>query len=71
MIVIGLELIDRYFAGSFFFCCGGQRWVGSYKAHRSILESEINHVRRADGPDIDAILHVNQSVSHRSRSRNR
>jgi hypothetical protein len=36
-----------------------KKWVDFYKAHRRILESDIIHVRRADGRDIDAILHVN------------
>ncbi len=34
-------------------------WVGFYKAHRAILDSDIIHLRRPDGRDIDAILHVN------------
>jgi len=36
-----------------------KKWVDFYKAHRRILESDIIHVRRADGRDIDTILHVN------------
>jgi hypothetical protein len=36
--------------------------VDFYKAHRQILESDIIHVRRADGRDIDAILHVNPQL---------
>ena len=35
------------------------RGVDFYKAHRAILESDIVHVRRADGRDIDLILHAN------------
>lgn len=35
-----------------------QEWVAWYKKHRQILEADIIHVRRADGRDIDAILHV-------------
>ena len=38
---------------------GGQTWVDFYKAHRDILDSDIIHVRRPDGRDIDCILHVN------------
>ena len=30
-----------------------------YKKHRIILDSDIIHVKRADGREIDAILHVN------------
>ena len=39
-----------------------KRWVGFYKSHRDILDSDIVHVRRPDGRDIDAILHVNPSL---------
>ena len=39
-----------------------KKWVDFYKAHRRILESDIIHVRRADGRDIDAILHVNPQL---------
>jgi hypothetical protein len=39
-----------------------KKWVGFYKAYRGILESDIIHVRRADGRDIDAILHVNPQL---------
>lgn len=34
------------------------KWVDFYKAHRQILDSDIIHVRRPDGRDYDAILHV-------------
>ena len=36
-----------------------KKWVDFYKAHRAILDSDILHVRRPDGRDIDCILHVN------------
>jgi hypothetical protein len=39
-----------------------KKWVDFYKAHRAILDSDIIHVRRADGRDIDAILHVNAQL---------
>lgn len=35
-----------------------QKWVSFYKQHRRILDGDIIHVRRADGRDYDAILHV-------------
>ena len=35
------------------------KWVEWFKSQREILESDIIHVRRADGRDIDCILHVN------------
>jgi hypothetical protein len=33
--------------------------VAWYKKHRAILDSDIVHVRRPDGQDIDCMLHVN------------
>jgi hypothetical protein len=36
-----------------------KRWVSFYKKHRAILDADIIHVRRPDGREIDAILHVN------------
>ena len=36
-----------------------QKWVSFYKAHRAILDSDIIHLRRADGRDWDGWLHVN------------
>jgi len=36
-----------------------KKWVTFYKQHRAILDADIIHVKRADGRDIDAILHVN------------
>lgn len=37
------------------------KWVDFYKKYRRILDSDIIHVRRADGRDFDAILHVDPS----------
>ena len=34
------------------------KWVEWFKRHRRILESDVVHVRRADGRRLDAILHV-------------
>jgi len=42
-----------------------KRWIGLFKKYRDILESDIVHVRRADGRDIDCILHVNTRTSPR------
>jgi hypothetical protein len=39
-----------------------RKWVDFYKEHRAILDSDIIHVRRPDGRDIDCILHVNPSL---------
>ncbi len=39
-----------------------KRWVDFYKRHRGILDSDILHLRRADGRDIDYILHVNPTL---------
>lgn len=38
-----------------------KKWVTFYKQHRRILDSDIIHIKRADGRSIDAILHVNPS----------
>ncbi len=38
------------------------KWVAFYKKHRAILDSDIIHLRRPDGRDIDAILHVNPAL---------
>ena len=42
-----------------------KKWVGWYKKYRAILDSDIIHGRRADGRDIDWILHVNPALSTR------
>jgi hypothetical protein len=36
-----------------------QRWVDFYKQHREVLNADILHLRRADGRDLDYLLHVN------------
>jgi hypothetical protein len=36
-----------------------KKWVDFYKKYRAILDSDVIHVRRPDGRDIDCILHVN------------
>lgn len=36
-----------------------KKWVTFYKQYRSILDSDIIHLRRPDGKDWDGILHVN------------
>lgn len=38
------------------------RWIGWYKQHRAILSSDIIHVQRPDGRDIDVLLHVNPQL---------
>lgn len=42
-----------------------KRWVDFYKAHRQILDSDIIHLRRADGRDLDYILHVDPQGKER------
>lgn len=42
-----------------------RRWVDFYKAHRPILDSDIIHVRRADGQRLDCMLHVNPRLPER------
>lgn len=41
------------------------KWVDWYKKYRDILESDMIHGRRADGRDIDWMLHVNPGLKHR------
>jgi hypothetical protein len=38
-----------------------KKWVSFYKKHRAILDADIIHIRRPNGKDIDAIMHVNPS----------
>ncbi len=42
------------------------RWVAWFKAHRPILESDLIHVRRPDGRDVDVQLHVNPRLEERA-----
>ena len=35
-----------------------EKWVAFYKKHRQVLDGDIIHIRRPDGRDYDAILHV-------------
>ncbi len=35
-----------------------KRWVDFYKRYRAVLDGDIVHIRRADGRDLDAMLHV-------------
>ena len=37
-------------------------WVAWYKKYRDILNSDIIHIRRPDGRDLDAVLHVNPGL---------
>jgi hypothetical protein len=43
-----------------------KRWVGWYKQHRAILESDMIHFRRADGQGVDAYLHVNPTLKEKA-----
>ncbi len=43
-----------------------RRWVAWFKEYRDILESDILHVRRADGRDIDYLVHVNPTLENRA-----
>jgi len=36
-----------------------KRWVDFYKRHRDVLNADLLHLRRADGRDLDYVLHVN------------
>lgn len=39
------------------------RMVAWYNEHRDILESDIVHLRRADGQQLDGVLHVNPTLT--------
>ena len=42
-----------------------KKWVDFYRAHRAILDSDLIHLRRADGRDWDGWLHVNPALAER------
>ena len=42
-----------------------KKWVTWFRKYRGILESDIIHGRRADGRDIDWLLHVNPKLKHK------
>ncbi|MBN1342789.1 MAG: alpha-galactosidase [Phycisphaerae bacterium] len=42
-----------------------KKWADFYKKYRKILDSDIIHVRRPDGRDIDCILHVNPRLEQK------
>ncbi len=42
-----------------------KRTISWYKKHRDILNSDIIHLRRADGRDWDGILHVNSGLKEK------
>ncbi len=42
-----------------------KKWVAWYKKYRDILESDLIHGRRADGRDLDWMLHVNPRLQHK------
>ena len=42
-----------------------QKWVDWFKTYRNILESDVIHGRRADGRDLDWMLHVNPKLTQK------
>lgn len=42
-----------------------KKWVDFYKRHRPILDSDLIHVRRADGREIDCMMHVNPNLKEK------
>ena len=42
------------------------KWVAWFKAHREVLESDLLHLRRADGRDLDGWVHVNPRGEERA-----
>jgi len=43
-----------------------KKWVDFYKKYRDILDSDIIHVRRADGRAIDCMMHVNPACKEKA-----
>ncbi|MCI0499200.1 MAG: hypothetical protein L0Y36_05925 [Planctomycetales bacterium] len=43
-----------------------KKWVDFYRSHRQILDSDIIHIRRADGKDIDCMMHVNSQLREKA-----
>ncbi len=43
-----------------------KKWVDWYKTYRDILESDLIHGRRANGRDLDWMLHVNPRLKHKA-----
>jgi hypothetical protein len=42
-----------------------KKWVDFYKKHRTILDSDVIHIRRPDGQDYDGLLHVNPDLDEK------
>jgi len=42
------------------------KWVGWYKKHRDILISDVIHVRRPNGRDIDCLMHINPVLKEKA-----
>lgn len=42
-----------------------RQWVAWYKKYRAILNSDIIHMHRPDGRDLDCMLHVNPALSEK------
>ena len=45
-----------------------RKWVDWYKNYRPILSSDIIHVQRPDGRDLDCLLHVNPQLDEKGMS---
>ncbi|WP_146662522.1 hypothetical protein [Anaerohalosphaera lusitana] len=43
-----------------------KRWVSFYKQYRELLDSDIIHVRRADGRDLDCMMSVNHRLDKKA-----
>ena len=41
------------------------KWVAWFKTYRDVLESDVIHGRRADGRDVDWMLHANPAGKHK------
>ncbi|MBL8733588.1 MAG: hypothetical protein JNN13_14550 [Planctomycetes bacterium] len=43
-----------------------RRWTGWFKANRALLEADVVHGRRADGRDVDWLLHVDPTLPQKA-----
>lgn len=42
-----------------------KKWAGFYHKYRGILDSDVIHLRRPDGRDVDGLLHVNPRLTQK------
>jgi hypothetical protein len=42
-----------------------KKWIAWYKTYRDVLNSDVIHIRRPDGRDLDAVVHVNPGLKEK------